>query len=1311
MNAENLAASDPCDTALQRTPIAIVGLAGIFPNASNLQEYWENILSKSDCLADVPSSRWRVEDYYDPDPTAQDKTYCRRGGFIPDIDFDPVEFGLPPNILEVTDVAQLISLVTAKAALADAGYSEAIASVRERTGVILGLMAGSMQMVVPLTARLQYPIWQKVLKSYGLSDANTEKIIGRMKLAYVGWEENAYPGYMANVIAGRIANRLDLGGTTCIVDAACASSLMAFKAALSELCEYRCDMMLTGGVDLDNSILTYLNFSKTPAFSKQQQSRPFDAESDGMMVGEGVGTLVLKRLADAERDKDRIYAVVRGVGSSSDGRHKSIYAPRWEGQVRCLQQAYGSAGIAPQSVGLLEAHGTGTNAGDLCEFTALDKFFGRQAGKKQFIALGSVKSQIGHTKGAAGAASLIKAALALHHKILPPTINVSSPNPKFDIEGSAFYLNTEARPWVHSDTALPRRAGVSSFGFGGTNHHIVLEEYGREPRQPYRLHRPAQSVLFGASTPAALLGELESALHRWESLSEAEAFDGLCASSRNVKLGSTDARLGFVAESATEARELLQLAVSILREQQSEPQWDHPKGIYYRDKAAQGKVVALFPGQGSQYLNMGRALTMNFPQLREIYATLDRLFVAEGMRPVSQVVFPVPALDAEEQSSQEQALLETKYSQATTSAMSAGHYKLLREAGFKADFVVGHSFGELTALWAAGVFDEETYYFLVKERGKAMAACVEAEGERGSMLAVGGDWEQIQQEMKDLPQVIAANWNSGNQVVLAGASNGIFQAQKRLEEKGYRVKLLPVAAAFHTPLVRHAQERFAQAVQTVAFHKPQIPIFSNATATIYPTQPQAIRKILEDNILQPVLFKKEIENVHSQGGGIFVEFGPKGVLTNLVRDILAGKPHMAIALNPSAKRDSDRQLREAVLQLRVAGLPVGEFDTFGLPIAQPSEKRKPGMPIRLGASNYVSLKTRSAFEQSLLSADSLDDQSGSQAARLDPQLMPSNGQIEVAIGSQQTTVPARSAQNRHLESQVPAMTQTTFSDFQQAFASVEFNLAQFSNHQEQLLQLHRQYLEQQVDSTHLIDNLIGQQFSLLSGQKSIPATEVIATLDRGMKRFYQHLEGTLRSHEEYLRFQAEYTQAYYRLTQQQIALVSEGGQTVASPPLWTNISPAEQVRVVPEPERTPLSSLTNGHSNGHVRKATIPPYTSVEPVATLAAQQSIPGKVDTKPMPTVPEVQTTVAEAIPSGIEQALLEIVSDKTGYPMEMIETEMDLEADLSIDSIKRVEILGALLEKHPELPTIRPDDMAELQTLAQIAAYLEGATQKKN
>ena len=277
-------------------------------------------------------------------------------------------------------------------------------------------------------------------------------------------------------MAGRIANRLNLGGTNCTLDAACASSLAAFKMAISELTEHRANLMITGGVDTDNSILTYLCFSKTPALSRSQQSRPFDADSDGILLGEGLGMMVLKRLEDAEQDGDRIYAVIKGIGTSSDGRFKSIYAPRAEGQVKALERAYEDAGFDPGSLGLIEAHGTGTVAGDSTEFEALNQFFGAHNIQKQSIALGSVKSQIGHTKAAAGAASLIKAALALHHKILPPTINVTEPNPKLNIKNSPFYLNTQTRPWIRAEGEPPRRAGVSSFGFGGTNGSLVFKK-------------------------------------------------------------------------------------------------------------------------------------------------------------------------------------------------------------------------------------------------------------------------------------------------------------------------------------------------------------------------------------------------------------------------------------------------------------------------------------------------------------------------------------------------------------------------------------------------------------------------------------------------------------------------------------------------------------------------------------------------------------------------------------------------------------------------------------------------------------------
>ena len=351
---------------LKTTPIAIIGTAGIFAESHDVAEYWDNILNKIDCITEVPPSRWSVDDYYDPDPSARDKVYCKRGGFLPDIDFNPIEFGIPPNILEVTDVSQLLGLVVTRDLLADAGYGNPPGGRdfdRSRVGVVLGV-AGGQKMITPLASRLQYPVWDRVLSSYGLPAAQVSEIIDKIKLAYVEWNENAFPGLLGNVIAGRIANRFDFGGLNCVADAACASSLSAITLAVSQLLERRADMMIAGGVDTDNSPFTFMCFSKTPAFSKADAPRPFDAEADGMMIGEGLGMMMLKRLADAERDGDHVYAVIRGLGASSDGRYKSIYAPRPEGQALALHRAYEDAGFSPLSVGLIEAHGTGTRAGD-----------------------------------------------------------------------------------------------------------------------------------------------------------------------------------------------------------------------------------------------------------------------------------------------------------------------------------------------------------------------------------------------------------------------------------------------------------------------------------------------------------------------------------------------------------------------------------------------------------------------------------------------------------------------------------------------------------------------------------------------------------------------------------------------------------------------------------------------------------------------------------------------------------------------------------------------------------------------------------
>ena len=926
---EKSAATMRVNTQLHQTPIAIIGQAAIFPQAKNLRAYWDNIVQKINCITDVPLSRWNIDDYYDPDPSVPDKTYCKRGGFIPDIDFNPMEFGLPPNILEVTDVSQLLSLVVARDLMQDAGYGPSREFDRERIGVILGV-GGGQKLITPLTARLQYPIWEKVLKSSGISAEDTAKIIEKIKLAYIGWTEDSFPGFLGNVIAGRIANRLDLGGINCVVDAACASSLAAVKMAISQLVEHRCDMLIAGGVDTDNSIFMYLCFSKTPAFSRGQNVRPFDADSDGMMIGEGIGMLLLKRLEDAERDHDRIYAIIKGIGTSSDGKYKSIYAPRPAGQAVALERAYHDAGCPPASVGLIEAHGTGTMAGDPAEFAALNQVLGNS--QKQHIALGSVKSQIGHTKAAAGAAGMIKAALALHHKVLPPTINITQPNPGFEIESTPFYLNTETRPWIRATGGLPRRAGTSSFGFGGTNFHVVLEEYETEHDGAYRLHTIAQPIILFAQTPEQLLGVCEQTLDGLQSDARDEYYAELAASCQSSEIPAASARLGFVAMSAAEANALLQSATDGLKTRPQAQEWTHPKGIAYRKTGiADGKkVVALFSGQGSQYVEMGRELALNFPPLRQVYGAMDRLFIEDGLTPVSQVVFPHSVFTEAHRTAQVTALQNTEYAQPAIGSFSAGLYKLLQQAGLEVDLTAGHSFGELTALWAAGVLSEQDYFLLVKARGQAMAAPNDPGFDAGSMLAVKGDAVEIKKEVENFPDVITANLNSNTQTVLAGATPAITHAHQALKEKGYAATLLPVSAAFHTPLVEHASQPFAQAIDAVTFNEAKIPVYSNTTGDPYPTSVPAIKKALARHVLEPVLFRREIENIHAAGGYFFIEFGPRRILTNLVNDILDGKPHQAIALNPSRKKSSDRQLGEAVIQLRVAGLPLQNIDPYQL---------------------------------------------------------------------------------------------------------------------------------------------------------------------------------------------------------------------------------------------------------------------------------------------------------------------------------------------------------------------------------------------
>ena len=318
-------------------PLAVVGLGGVFPKAKTLRQYWANIKNKVDAIQDVPASHWNKDDYFDADAKKQDKVYAYKGGFLETYDFDPSEFGLSPNTLEATDPAQLFALVAAKMALADAGYPvDKETWDRTRVSCILGV-TGALEIVIPLGARLSLPAWRKAILAAGVPPAQAEDALARMSDEFVPWQEASFPGLLGNVIAGRVANRFNLGGTNCVVDAACGSSLSAMHMAALELQAGRAKMVVTGGVDTFNDIFMYTCFTKTPALSKSGHAKPFDASADGTTLGEGVGMIVLKRLDDAVKDGDKIHAILRGLGTSSDGRGKSIYAPSVGGQTRAIE--------------------------------------------------------------------------------------------------------------------------------------------------------------------------------------------------------------------------------------------------------------------------------------------------------------------------------------------------------------------------------------------------------------------------------------------------------------------------------------------------------------------------------------------------------------------------------------------------------------------------------------------------------------------------------------------------------------------------------------------------------------------------------------------------------------------------------------------------------------------------------------------------------------------------------------------------------------------------------------------------------------
>ncbi|MHB1306784.1 MAG: SDR family NAD(P)-dependent oxidoreductase [Limisphaerales bacterium] len=1281
--------------------LAIVGISCLFPKADDLQAYWRNIKNGVDAITPIPATHWSAADYFHPDPKSPDRTYAQRGGFLSPVEFNPMEFGIAPKDVEATDTTQLLGMVGAKQALIDAGYGDKPFN-RARTSVILGV-TGAMELVIPLGARLGHPIWRRALQEAGVEETVAEDVVRRISDSYVGWQENSFPGLLGNVVAGRIASRFDLGGTNCVVDAACASSMAAIHLAALELSSGRSDMVITGGIDTFNDIFMYVCFSKTPALSPAGDAKPFDRDCDGTILGEGLGMLVLKRLTDAERDGDRVYAVIRGIGTSSDGRGSAIYAPRADGQKEALRRAYAEAEVTPDTIELIEAHGTGTKVGDATEIGSLTEVYRAARPVGTWVALGSVKSQIGHTKAAAGVAGLIKAALALHHQVLPPTIKVTQPVDEAAPGRSPFYVNTRKRPWLPRANH-PRRAGVSAFGFGGTNFHCVLEERDGRRQQP-AWDGDVEIFAFSAERREELRAQVAGLAGEgsWTALRSQ------AARTRQEFRRDAAFRLLLPLVQGTSLVTLRDAALKMLDQQGGKPTWVLPNGTAFGSGAQPGRLGALFPGQGSQYVGMLADLACQFPGLIEALTLADGIFGAErpdlGSQRLSDFIHPHPAFSDEVRREQEAALKSTDVAQPALGAVGLGALSVLAYFGVKPGAAAGHSYGELLALCGAGRLQPEALHRLSNVRGRLMANR-NGHSDRGAMLAVQAPEEAVTRFLADTgSSLVIANRNSPQQFVLAGSKAEIERAAAELAKRSLRAKVLPVSAAFHSALVADAQAPFATALADVEFSGGQIPVYANSTARTYPGGAAQAREVLAGQIVQPVDFMAQIETMIADGVTTFIETGPGHVLTDLVQAIAQGRDVDAVALDSSrGSRSGTFDLAVALCRLAALGHAV-ELSRWEEPVPAPkaSANGKPGFTLALTGANQ---RSPSSKRPPMPSTPAPAGQ-----AYVPPVALPVREPAPVQRPSLTPSIAGPSA--------IPALGASA--GMSAALQVAQQGMLALQKMQEETARLHRQFLEGQDAARRTLESLLAQRRELLhppagtgSRLPSSPSALADTEPSRGFEsRLAPQTESSTPATPA-AKESAPQTPPGIESTEVARAVLDVVAEKTGYPAEMLNLEMGLDSDLgIDSIKRVEIMAALRGR---------LPEAREIKPehLGTLQTLQQVVdflaagGRSAAPVCLTVMETVVPTAQGATAGTavevvraSAALLQVVAEKTGYPADMLNLDMGLDSDLGIDSIKRVEIMAALRSLLPEAPEIKPEHLGTLQTLQQVVDFLTRAT----